>query len=119
MSLDPAVAPPPLPDSSPKSKRKNAKPNRKRVAARRRGRARRLDARSKLFAKLNFAKLPDDAVLTIPEWTALNSLSDRQGRRILNDPDGGGPVVTYLTEQRKGVTVRANREWQERRARSR
>ena len=42
----------------------------------------------------------DDAVLTFKEWCALNSVSERQGRRIL--ASGSGPTVTKLTDKRVG-----------------
>jgi hypothetical protein len=58
----------------------------------------------------------DDAVLTFKEWCALNGVSERQGRRILAEP--GGPTVTMLTEKRVGISRRANREWQQKRARA-
>jgi hypothetical protein len=92
-----------------------AKPKRKRndrAEARRRGRQRLLKERRRLF--LSVKDLPDDACLTLVEWGALNSLSERQARRILASADG--PVITQLSAKRRGVTVRANREWQARRA---
>lgn len=58
----------------------------------------------------------DDCVLTFLEWCALNRIGERGGRRILAGPDG--PVVTQLTDHRIGITRRANREWQQRRARA-
>jgi hypothetical protein len=58
----------------------------------------------------------DDYVLTFPEWCALNRIGTRSGRRILSGPDG--PVVTQLSTNRIGITRRANREWQESRARA-
>ena len=58
----------------------------------------------------------DDAVLTFKEWCALNSVSERQGRRILGS--GSGPTVTKLTDKRVGISRRANREWQHARARA-
>jgi hypothetical protein len=91
-----------------KRKRKSSS----RAKARSLGRARRLAERRKFF--LDLRALPDDAVLTIPEWQTLNTLSERQARRIL--ASGEGPVVTWLSAKRKGITVRANREWQEARA---
>ena len=53
----------------------------------------------------------DDAILSFKEWAALNNLSERQGRRILNEP--GGPKVTKLSDKKVGVSRRHNREWQE------
>jgi hypothetical protein len=57
----------------------------------------------------------DDAVLTFREWCALNGFSPRQGRRVL--ASGTGPVVMNLTAKRLGISRRANRAWQESRAR--
>src|SRR5262245_34436921 len=58
----------------------------------------------------------DDAVLTFKEWAALNGVSERQGRRILKS--GSGPTVTMLTDKRVGISRRANRAWQQARARA-
>jgi hypothetical protein len=96
----------------PKPKRKKRERNNPRSEARRRGRERRRAKRREFF--LNLRDLPDDACLLIPEWAALNSLSERAARRILAGPDG--PTVTKLSAKRRGITIRANREWQERRA---
>jgi hypothetical protein len=52
----------------------------------------------------------DEAVLTFPEWCALNTLSERTGRRIL--ASGDGPPVTELSSYRIGITVGDNRRWQ-------
>jgi hypothetical protein len=59
--------------------------------------------------------LDDNQVLTFREWCLLNSLSERNGRRILKT--GTGPRVVQLSARRFGITVRANREWQASRAR--
>jgi hypothetical protein len=103
-----------LPELTPraKPKRKKRKRNNPRSEARRLGRERRQAKRREFF--LNRRDLPDDACLLIPEWAALNSLSERQGRRIL--ASGDGPTITKLSAKRRGITIRANREWQERRA---
>jgi hypothetical protein len=61
--------------------------------------------------------LLDDRCLTFAEWCALNGIGLRNGRRILQS--GTGPAVVQLSARRIGITVRANREWQERRARVR
>jgi hypothetical protein len=113
--VPPQIAPQ-QPGSPGKAKRKKKrKPkNKKRADARRKGKARRLAARHRFFHDLR--KLPDDACLTLAEWYTLNGLSERQGRRILNDPEKR-PKITMLSPLRKGVTVRANREWQESRSR--
>jgi hypothetical protein len=59
--------------------------------------------------------LHDSQILLFDEWCRLNRISERQGRRILDNP--GGPVVTQLTRRRIGITVAANRRWQQSRAR--
>jgi hypothetical protein len=61
--------------------------------------------------------LLDDQVLTFREWIALNNISWRTGRRILDGADP--PAVVRLSERRIGITVKANRDWQARRARPR
>jgi hypothetical protein len=58
----------------------------------------------------------DAQVLTFLQWCSLNNLSERTGRRIL--AGGSGPVITDLSAQRIGITVRANRAWQDSRARA-
>jgi hypothetical protein len=58
----------------------------------------------------------DDHVLTFRQWCKLNSLGERNGRRILQS--GNGPRVVQLSERRIGITVRANREWQAARERA-
>jgi hypothetical protein len=59
--------------------------------------------------------LSDDQVLSFVEWCALNRLSERNGRRILNGPDG--PTVTMLSARRVGIRVADNRAWQQSRTR--
>jgi hypothetical protein len=61
--------------------------------------------------------LADDQILTVNEWCALNQISVRAGRRILSGPDA--PRIVQLSARRRGVTVRANREWQSRTRRRR
>jgi hypothetical protein len=63
------------------------------------------------------AVLLDDRVMTFAEWCQLNGIGVRTGRRILDGPDP--PDVVQLTARRIGITVRANREWRERRTRAR
>jgi hypothetical protein len=60
--------------------------------------------------------LNDAQVLTFLEWCALNRISARTGRRILNS--GRGPTVVQLSTKRIGVTVGANRLWQQSRERA-
>jgi hypothetical protein len=109
----PPEQPRPKPKPKPKAKPKPKRKDKKRAEARARGRARRIAERRKFF--LDLKRLPDDACLTLREWAILNNLSERQGRRILNG--GDGPTVTMLSTQKKGVTVRENRRWQESRSR--
>jgi ABC-type siderophore export system fused ATPase/permease subunit len=61
------------------------------------------------------ATLNDNMVLTFGEWTALNHISARNGRRIFKSSDG--PVLTRLSAKRFGVTVANNKLWQASRAR--
>jgi hypothetical protein len=104
--IAPAIAPrakPPRKSSKPKRKPKSATKARKR----------RLDDRRKFF--LDLRRLPDEAVLTIPEWQALNTLSEQTAKRILNSDDG--PDLVRLSARRCGITMGANRAWQQRRTR--
>jgi hypothetical protein len=59
--------------------------------------------------------LGHDQVLTFKQWIELNSISARNGRRIL--ASGEGPRVVRLSARRIGVRVGANREWQQSRER--
>src|SRR5262245_32977045 len=81
----------------------------KRKKGRAAGRKRRAAERLRVFEQMR--NMPDDAVMTVGEWTSLNSLSARAARRILHGDNG--PAVVQLTPQRVGITVKANREWQE------
>jgi len=60
--------------------------------------------------------LLDAQVLTFAEWCRLNRISGRTGRRILLAP--GGPTVVRLTTRKIGITVGANRLWQQSRERT-
>jgi hypothetical protein len=62
------------------------------------------------------AVLHDSQVLTFREWCALNRISERTGRRILES--GNGPVTTQLSAKLVGITIRANKEWQASRERA-
>ena len=57
-----------------------------------------------------------DEVFTFKQWVKINKISERNGRRILDGPDG--PDVTQLSARRFGITRRANRRWQESRKRA-
>ena len=56
----------------------------------------------------------DDAVLTLEEWRVVNNFSPRTAQRILHSPDA--PIITHLSAQNLGITVRNNRAWQTSRA---
>ena len=58
----------------------------------------------------------DNQVLTFREWCQLNRISERNGRRIIKS--GDGPAVVQLSARRIGITIGANRRWQESRARA-
>ena len=57
----------------------------------------------------------DQQVLRFGDWCRLNGLSERTGRRIFAGPNG--PVVTKLSTKIFGITIAANRAWQEARSR--
>jgi len=96
-------------------RRDGASPARKR---KRQPKAKAKHRRLRPVPPLRVDRLLDDQVLTFSEWRQINHLSERTGRRILNDPDPKNrPVVTQLSAKRRGVTVRHNREWQNSRAR--
>ena len=59
--------------------------------------------------------LDDDRVLSLRDWRKLNGLSERTARRIMRS--GDGPIITQLSPQRFGITVRNNRLWQKSRER--
>jgi hypothetical protein len=54
--------------------------------------------------------IEDDQILNFREWCALISFSARTGRRVLDSNDG--PIVTWLSAGRFGVSVGNNRAWQ-------
>jgi len=55
-----------------------------------------------------------DAVMTFSAWCRLNSFSESTGKRVLAS---GACRYVQLSEKRKGITNRDNREYQERCAR--
>jgi hypothetical protein len=59
--------------------------------------------------------LLDEQVLTLREWARLNRISLRTARRLLTN--GTGPTVVRLSPQRIGITVGANKRWQQSRER--
>jgi hypothetical protein len=60
--------------------------------------------------------LEDDWVMPFSLWCELNNFSPATGRRLRKA--GKGPVFTQISDRRIGVTVRANRIWQESRAKT-
>jgi hypothetical protein len=64
-----------------------------------------------------FAPSNPNQVLTFFEWCALNRISVRTGRRIIDS--GTGPPVVQLAAKRIGITIGANAEWQASRCRAR
>jgi hypothetical protein len=59
--------------------------------------------------------LDDQRVMTIPQWCEINGFSIWTGQRLLKA--GKGPKITQISDRRIGITVRANREWQDARVR--
>jgi hypothetical protein len=59
----------------------------------------------------------DNEVLTVRQWAALNGFSLSTAERILRGPKSERPIITQLSERRRGITRGNNRHWQERRAR--
>jgi hypothetical protein len=60
--------------------------------------------------------LSDNAVMTFPEWCAVNSISPRTGRRLI--AAGDGPPVVRLSPRRIGVTIASDRSWKASRERA-
>jgi predicted DNA-binding transcriptional regulator AlpA len=58
----------------------------------------------------------DRRVMTLTEWCQLNSFSVDTGKRLIKS--GRGPRVLQLSDRRIGITVAANREWQQARERA-
>ena len=79
-------------------------------------RARAAAKRAAILKRVAEYKNPDH-VLTVAEWSALNSVSEPTGKRILNSDHG--PALTQLSAKRIGITIQANREWHQSRARGR
>jgi hypothetical protein len=69
------------------------------------------DARARVVSEC-----ADDRVLTFGAWCELNAISADTGRRIIRS--GNGPRVVQLHKRRIGITVAANREWQQARERA-
>jgi hypothetical protein len=60
--------------------------------------------------------LDDQRVMTLRQWSEVNGFSIFTGRRLIKA--GQGPKILQLSPRRIGVTVRANREWQQARERA-
>jgi hypothetical protein len=52
---------------------------------------------------------PDDVVMSLAEFYASVDISAATGRRLIKS--GRGPVITELSERRRGVTTKHRREW--------
>ena len=59
--------------------------------------------------------LDDQRVMTFAQWCEVNGFSLDTGRRLIKR--GEGPKIVQLSPRRIGITVRANREWQNSRVR--
>jgi hypothetical protein len=60
--------------------------------------------------------LDDMRVMTLRQWCEVNDLSWWTGQRLIKA--GQGPKILQLSPRRIGITVRANREWQQARERA-
>jgi hypothetical protein len=58
----------------------------------------------------------DRRVLSFSDWCKLNNISADTGKRLIKS--GRGPRVLQLSDRRIGITVAANREWQQARERA-
>jgi predicted DNA-binding transcriptional regulator AlpA len=60
--------------------------------------------------------LDDMRVMTLRQWCEVNGFSWWTGQRLIKA--GHGPKILQLSPRRVGITVRANREWQQARERA-
>ena len=60
--------------------------------------------------------LDDQRVMTLRQWCEVNGFSWATGLRLIKA--GKGPKITQISDRRIGITVRANREWQQARERA-
>jgi hypothetical protein len=60
--------------------------------------------------------LDDQRVMTLAQWCEVNGFSWWTGQRLIKA--GKGPKILQLSPRRIGITVRANREWQQARERA-
>jgi hypothetical protein len=96
--------------------RRSQHAQRKHEKQRRRRKRRRAKQRRPSSLDQPLSMLLDSQCLSFFEWCQLNRFSERTGRRILKS--GRGPPVVQLSTQRIGITVGANRAWQQSRERA-
>jgi predicted site-specific integrase-resolvase len=60
--------------------------------------------------------LDDQRVMTIAQWCEVNGFSIWTGKRLIKA--GLGPKILQLSPRRIGITVAANRAWQQARERA-
>jgi hypothetical protein len=60
--------------------------------------------------------LDDQRVMTLAQWCEVNGFSWWTGQRLIKA--GKGPKILQLSPRRIGITVAANREWQQARERA-
>jgi hypothetical protein len=96
--------------------RRSQRAQRKHEKQQRRRKRRRAKQRRPSSLDQPLSMLLDSQCLSFLEWCQLNRLSERTGRRILKS--GCGPPVVQLSTQRIGITVGANRAWQQSRERA-
>jgi predicted DNA-binding transcriptional regulator AlpA len=64
----------------------------------------------------NVVEHDDRRVMSFNQWCELNGFSRDTGRRLIKI--GQGPKVLQLSERRIGITIAANRAWQQARERA-
>jgi predicted site-specific integrase-resolvase len=60
--------------------------------------------------------LDDQRVMTLRQWCEVNGFSWDTGRRLIKA--GKGPKITQISDRRIGITIGANRVWQQSRERA-
>jgi hypothetical protein len=73
----------------------------------------RVRKRAELTPELALRLSIPDAVLSFDEFGAINNLPPRTTFRVLHSHDG--PIITRLSDKRRGVKVRHLKEWQQNR----
>jgi hypothetical protein len=71
----------------------------------------RVRKRAQLSPDLALRLTIDEAVLSFDEFSVVNNLPPRTTFRVLHSHDG--PIITRLSEKRRGVKVRHLKEWQQ------